>query len=297
MEFDPKYGEAVEVAPGISRIVAPNASAFTFHGTNSYILGEDRLAVIDPGPIDEGHFDALMAAINGRQVSDIFITHTHADHSPLTNRLVEITGARTHGYGPHIPARELVLGEINPLDASADISFHPDNILRDGDIVEGDGWALKALHTPGHTQNHMAFALEGTDWLFPGDHVMAWATSIVAPPDGSMREYMASLEHLLAQSQSKYLPGHGGRLENAHKFMRGLRAHRKMRERAILEQVKAGRKTIPAMVQVIYASTDKRLHGAAGLSVLAHLEDLVSQGKVVCDGHPLLDSQYRPAAN
>jgi len=165
-------------------------------------------------------------------------------------------------------------------------------VIAHGDIIEGKGWKLKALFTPGHTANHMAFAWQDTDYLFPGDHVMAWATSIVAPPDGAMSDYMASLEVLLAEKQQIYFPGHGGRLDNAHAFVRALRTHRKMRETAIYDQIKKGRNKIPDMVAIIYATTDKKLHGAAGLSVLAHLEDLVGKGKVACDGPVSLDAHY-----
>jgi len=292
MQFDPRHGEAVEIAPGISRVVCNNPSLFTFHGTNSYLLGTHEVAVVDPGPLNDEHFDALIAAIAGRPVSHILITHTHVDHSPLARRLQDITGAKTFAEGAHRAARPLASGETNALDASGDADFVPDVILSHGDIVEGDGWTAKALFTPGHTANHLAFALQGTDYMLSGDHVMAWATSIVAPPDGSMADYMASLEVMLAEPQQTYFPGHGGRLENAHAFVRALRAHRKMREQAVLDQVRKGRETIPDMVAVIYRSTDPKLHGAAGLSVLAHLEDLVGKGSVQCEGSPMLDSVY-----
>ena len=292
-EFDPRHGEAVTVAPGLQRIVANNPSPFTFHGTNTYILGEGRsVAVIDPGPALDEHLAAILRALDGRAVSHILVTHTHVDHSPLAAALKREVGAKTYGQGPHRPARELHVGEVNALDASGDTDFRPDVPLRDNDVVEGEGWRLRAVFTPGHTANHMAFAREGTDDLLSGDHVMAWATSIVAPPDGSMADYMASLERIAREPQTTYWPGHGGRLENADGFVRALRAHRRMRETAVLEQVRMGRETIPDMVAVIYATTDSRLHGAAGLSVLAHLEDLCARGLVTTDGPPSLDGRY-----
>ncbi|MDD9910789.1 MAG: MBL fold metallo-hydrolase [Ahrensia sp.] len=292
-QFEPRHGEPVELVPGLSRVVCNNPSAFTFHGTNSYILGEERVAIIDPGPQDENHFDALIKAIGGQKVSHILVTHTHADHSPLARQLQDKTGAPILAEGVHRPARPLNIGETNPLDASADTQFRPDKVLAHGERIEGDGWALTALHTPGHTANHLAFAWEGTDYLFPGDHVMAWATSIVAPPDGAMSDYMASLDVLLVQSQETYFPGHGGRLENARGFTRALKAHRRMRETAVLDQIGKGRTTIPEMVAVIYRNTDSRLHKAAGLSVLAHLEDLVARKKVDCEGPPSISASYR----
>lgn len=291
-DFDPRQGERVELRPGLSRIVADNGGPFTFHGTNTYLLGEETVALIDPGPPDEKHLAAIIKAIGGRKVSHIIVTHTHMDHSPLAKPLQAKTGAPILAEGGHRPARDLHLGEINPLDASADMDFVVDHAVANGDMIDGDGWQLRAIFTPGHTANHMAFAWEGTDALFSGDHVMAWATSIVAPPDGSMADYMASLDVMMAEGAETYFPGHGGRLANAPKFVRGLRAHRRMRETAILDQVNKGRETIPDMVSVIYRNTDTRLHKAAGLSVLAHLEDLVANGKVRCDGVPGLSSHY-----
>lgn len=292
VDFDPRHGESVEMVPGLQRVVCENPSPFTFHGTNTYLLGEDRVAVIDPGPPIEAHYNALLAAIGKRTVSHIIVTHTHMDHSPLAHPLAEKTGAEIFAEGPHRPARPLNLGEMNPLDASGDKDFAPQNLLKHGDELSGDGWTLDCLFTPGHTANHMAFGWRDTDYLIPGDHVMAWATSIVAPPDGSMADYMASLDILLQQPQKTYFPGHGGRLENAHNFVRALRSHRRMREQAILNQIKDGQHTIPDIVAVIYASTDIKLHGAAGLSVLAHLEDLVAKGKVETDGAVALDGRY-----
>lgn len=297
-QFDPRHGEAVEMAPGILRVVANNPSPFTFHGTNTYLLGRgDSVAVIDPGPALDEHWEALKQAIGGRTVSHIIVTHTHVDHSPLAARLKATTGAKTYAEGPHRPARPLHTGEVNPLDASADTEFAPDVAVAHEEVVEGDGWRLTALHTPGHTANHCAFAcdIEGERTIFSGDHVMAWATSIVAPPDGAMSDYMTSLDTLAARPEQIYWPGHGGRLENAPAFVRALKAHRRMRETAVLEQVRAGRAAIPDMVRVIYATTDPRLHGAAGLSVLAHLEDLVARGLVETQGAPALNGTYRAA--
>ena len=292
IEFDPAHGAVVDIEPGIQRITAPNESAFTFRGTNTYILGNDTVAVIDPGPDADGHYDLIMDAIKGRTVSHIIVTHTHMDHSPLAAPLKQATGAPVFAEGPHRDSRKLHLGEVNSLDAAADRDFHPDHVLTDGEIIEGKDWKLETIHTPGHTINHACFALHDTNKLFSGDHVMAWATSIVAPPDGNMSDYLASLSKMTERSETVYFPGHGGRLEKAPEFVRALKAHRKMRETAVLSRIRAGDQTIPDIVKVIYKETDPRLHGAAGLSVFAHIEDLVAQGKVECEGPASLDSRY-----
>lgn len=292
--FEPAHGSFVSVAPDILRVTAPNASAFTFHGTNSYIVGCDTLAVIDPGPDDERHLKTLLDAIDGRPVSHIFVSHTHRDHSPLARHLKAATGALVLAEGPHRPARELAIGEVNALDESNDTDFMPDIALPDNTVVDGDGWSIRAVHTPGHAANHAAFSLENTGILFSADHVMAWSTSIVAPPDGAMADYMASLERLLERDDRLLLPGHGGPVTQPKAFMRGLKAHRKMRERAILERLQQGDRTIGDMVRVIYRETDPRLHGAAGLSILAHLEDLVSRGLATTHGAPAIDGIYEP---
>ncbi|OHV85619.1 MBL fold metallo-hydrolase [Ensifer sp. LCM 4579] len=293
LDFKPAHGEAVPVADNVQRITVNNPGPFTFHGTNTYIVGRGSVAVIDPGPEDEAHFRALMAALKGREVTHIAVSHTHRDHSPLARRLKEATGAIIVGEGLHRAARPLHEGETNPFAESSDMSFAPDIALADGERVEGDGWSLTAVATPGHTANHMAFALEGTGVLFSADHVMAWATSIVAPPDGAMADYMVSLDKLLAREDRLYLPGHGGPVTEPASFVRALKAHRKMRERAVLERLRAGDRTIPDMVKVIYASTDPRLHGAAALSVLAHIEDLIEHGRIETDGPPSLFGEFR----
>jgi hydroxyacylglutathione hydrolase len=295
LAFEPAYGRAVAVAPGIERITAPNPGPFTFHGTNSYIVGTSCVAVIDPGPENEAHWQALTAALAGRRVTHIFVTHTHRDHSPLAHRLKAETGAPTVGEGPHRPARPLRDGEINPFAESADSAFVPDIALRDGETIAGDGWALTCVPTPGHTANHAAFALEGSGILFSGDHVMAWSTSIVAPPDGAMADYMASLDRLIARGDRLLLPGHGGPVKDPPVFLRALKTHRRMRERAILERIRAGDGRIADMVKAIYRETDPKLHGAAALSVLAHIEELVERGQIAADGPPSLAARYRPA--
>lgn len=294
-KFEPAYGEAVPVANGIARLTVNNPSAFTFHGTNSYIVGQDTLAVIDPGPEDEAHFQALVKAIAGRPVSHIFVSHTHKDHSPLAARLAQHTGAVVAAEGPHRSARPLRIGEVNPLDASADMDFAPELALSHGDVIEGDGWRIGTVLTPGHAANHAAFSLEGTGVLFSADHVMAWATSIVAPPDGAMTDYMTSLDRLLERDDRLYLPGHGGPVTKPRAFVRGLKTHRKMRERAILERLRSGDRTVGEMVAAIYRDTDPRLHGAAALSVLAHLEDLVARGVATTEGAVSIDGHFAPA--
>ncbi|MEH7850184.1 MBL fold metallo-hydrolase [Rhizobium laguerreae] len=295
LAFEPAYGQAVPVVAGVERVTAENPGPFTFFGTNSYIVGSSSVAVIDPGPEDEAHFQALMAALAGRAVTHIVVSHTHRDHSPLAKRLQAATGAVTVGQGPHRPARPLRAGEINPFSESSDLSFVPDITLGDGETLSGDGWALSAVLTPGHTANHAAFALEGRDILFSGDHVMAWSTSIVAPPDGSMADYMASLDRLIEREDRLLLPGHGGPVTQPSTFLRALKAHRLKREQAVLARIRAGDRGIAEMVKAIYRDTDPKLHGAAALSVLAHIEDLLERGEIAADGPPSLAASYRPA--
>ncbi|MGR9462112.1 MBL fold metallo-hydrolase [Rhizobium leguminosarum] len=293
LAFEPAYGQAVPVVSGVERVTVKNPGPFTFFGTNSYIVGSSSVAVIDPGPEDEAHFQALMATLAGRAVTHIFVSHTHRDHSPLARRLQAATGAVTVGQGPHRPARPLREGEINPFAESSDISFVPDITIGDGETLSGDGWSLRAVLTPGHTANHAAFALEGRDILFSGDHVMAWSTSIVAPPDGSMADYMESLDRLIAREDRLLLPGHGGPVTEPSTFLKALKAHRLRRELAVLARVRAGDTEIAEMVKVIYRDTDPTLHGAAALSVLAHIESLMERGEIAADGPPSLAATYR----
>jgi glyoxylase-like metal-dependent hydrolase (beta-lactamase superfamily II) len=293
LTFDPRYGEAVRLSPLVRRITVNNPSPFTFHGTNTYLVGTDDLAIIDPGPIDAAHMDAMLHVIGSARVSAIVVTHTHADHSPAAARLALKTGAIVCAEGPHRAARPLRLGESNALDGSSDTSFRPDMALKDGETIAGDGWTLETIATPGHTANHLAFALIEEKVIFSGDHVMGWSTSIVAPPDGAMSDYVASLERLIARPERVYYPGHGGPVLEAPRFSADLLAHRKQRERAILDRLAAGDTEIPAMVAAIYTGLDPRLGGAAGLSVLAHLEDLIERGVVRQNGGDPLKAEYR----
>jgi glyoxylase-like metal-dependent hydrolase (beta-lactamase superfamily II) len=293
--FDLAPGRVEEVMPGVRRLLANNPGPFTFKGTLSYIVGKDRVAIVDPGPLDEAHIAALLDAVRGETVSHILVTHTHRDHSPAAARIKAATGAKTAGEGPHRAARPLHVGEPPPLEASADRDFRPDLALADGESVSGPGWELEAVATPGHTANHMAFALKGTPVLFSGDHVMAWSTPIVAPPDGAMSDYMASLEKLSRRAETLYFPGHGGPVRNAPRFVQQYIAHRRAREASILRRLAAGETDIPTLVRAIYIGLDPRLLKAAGLSVLAHLEDLVARGLVATDGAPSIDGRYRLA--
>ena len=291
-EFDPRHGECVEVSPGVRRLTAGNSGPFTFRGTNTYIVGDRELAVIDPGPDDPQHIHTLMKAISGSTITHILVSHTHRDHSPGAALLKEITGAPILAEGVHRPARDLHTGEINPLDASADYAFRPDRYLKDSEQVCGPGWTLQAVTTPGHTANHMAFSFVEERILFSADHVMAWSTSVVAPPDGSMGDFMASLDKLMQRSENQFLPGHGGEIPDPPVFLRGLRAHRKMRERAILDRLAKGDRTIMEIVKANYRDIDRRLAGAAALSTLAHLEDLIDRGFVTTVGPPSIDGDY-----
>jgi glyoxylase-like metal-dependent hydrolase (beta-lactamase superfamily II) len=286
-------GQVDEVLPGVRRLLCNNPSPFTFKGTMSYIIGKGQVAIVDPGPDNDAHIAALLDAVRGETVTHIFVTHTHRDHSPAVPRIKGATGARVFAEGPHRPARALHTGEVNPLEGSGDMEFTPDRVLADGDVVSAAGFTIEAVATPGHTANHMAFALKEADLLFSGDHVMAWSTSIVAPPDGAMSDYMASLHKLARRSEGVYLPGHGPAVRDARRFVPYYIRHREAREASILHRLGKGAADIPTLVRAIYIGIDARLVRAAGLSVLAHLEDMAVRGLVETEGPPSIDGIYR----
>jgi glyoxylase-like metal-dependent hydrolase (beta-lactamase superfamily II) len=284
-----------EPVSGVRRVMADNPGPFTFKGTLTYVVGRGKVAIVDPGPDDPAHIGAVLDAVRGETVTHIFVTHTHRDHSPAVPAIKAATGATVYAEGPHRAARPLHIGEYNPLDSSGDHDFRPDVQLGDGDVVEGDGWAVEAVTTPGHTANHMAFALKDRGILFAGDHVMGWATSIVAPPDGAMSDYMHSLGKLTRRSEDLYFAGHGPAIPEARRFVNYYILHRRAREASILHRLGKGPVDIPTIVRAIYIGIDPRLTGAAGLSVLAHMEDLVARGLVATDGAPAIDGVYRLA--
>lgn len=290
---DAPAGQAVEVAPLVRRVVAPNPSAFTFTGTATYVVGRGRVAIVDPGPASAAHLDALLAAVAGETVERIVVTHSHMDHTGGLAALKAATGATVVGAGPHRMFRDLHAGEANMLDAAVDGGYRPDVELKDGEGVTGPGWSLVAVATPGHTANHLGFALPEADLLLSGDHVMAWSTSIVAPPDGAMTPYVDSLRKLIERPEDVYLPGHGPVLRNARAFARHLLGHRLMRETAIRAKLAESPRKIPEIVAELYRGLDPALAGAAGLSVFAHLEDLVARGEAATDGPPRLDGVFR----
>jgi glyoxylase-like metal-dependent hydrolase (beta-lactamase superfamily II) len=293
--FDLEPDRVREIAPGVRAVVANNPGPFTFKGTMSYIVGRGKVAILDPGPDDDAHIAALLDAVRGETVTHIFVTHTHRDHSPAVPKIKAATGAKVFAQGPHRLARPLHIGETRRLDASADMDFRPDVALADGETVAGDGWTLEAVTTPGHTANHMAFAFKESDLLFAGDHVMGWSTTIVAPPDGAMSDYMASLHKLGQRSEPLYLSGHGAPVRDAPRYVQYLIRHRAGREASILHRLGKGAADIPTIVKAVYIGLDPRLAGAAALSVLSHLEDLVARGVVATEGPPSIAGTYRLA--
>lgn len=291
-EIDIEYGRVDQVSPLIRRVTANNPGGFTFKGTGTYIVGQGNVAVVDPGPLNEAHIAALLKAVEGETVTHILITHCHSDHSPAAAPFKAATGAKTYAYGPH--------GSGKPQDnvdveAGADRDFVPDIEIRHGDVIEGDGWTVECVFTPGHTSNHMCFALREEKALFSGDHVMGWSTTVVSPPDGDMATYMASLELLLTRDDEIYWPTHGPAITEPKPFVQAYMDHRDDRERQIIEQISEGRTTIPEMVPVMYAAVDPRLHAPAARSVLAHLVRMVGDGRVSCDGVPDLKTVYKVA--
>ena len=276
------YGEPRELAPGVVRIVANNPNHFTFKGTNTYLVGTRTLALIDPGPEDPAHLAAILAAVGPRRISHIVITHTHRDHTDGLPALLAATGAKTAGFGRRAVNRGTK--RTSPSGGEfVDQDFLPDIPLKDGERLAGDGWALGALHTPGHAPDHLCFELEGTGLLFSGDHVMGWNTSVVAPPEGNMGDYLRSLELMGERSDQVYFPGHGGQVEEPQRLVKAFLLHRRMREQAIMDCIQAGTNTVKAIVPAIYRDLDPRLLNAASLSVLAHVEHLISRGLVRCD--------------
>ncbi|MHB9881106.1 MBL fold metallo-hydrolase [Pacificimonas sp. ICDLI1SI03] len=263
------YGKADRMTPRVRRVLAKNPSAFTYLGTGTYIVGNDTVAVIDPGPDEDDHLAAILSATEGETVSHILVTHTHRDHSPLAVRLQQATGAQIAGCA------ELVLEDDGPRsDAAFDATYSPDRVLSDGESVSGPDWTLTAVHTPGHTSNHLCFALDEEQALFSGDHIMGWSTSVVSPPDGDMTAYLSSLKKLQQRGEAIYYPTHGDPVENPQKLVRGYLVHRRQRETQILKLLADGPREIPGMVAAMYAMVSKALHPAAGRSVLAHLIDL-----------------------
>lgn len=272
-------GQAVQLEPLVTRVLAANPSPFTYTGTETYIVGTSDVAVIDPGPNLPDHLAAVIEAIGGRPVLAIMCTHTHRDHSPASRPLRAATGAPIVGCAP------LSLDDDGPrADAAFDREYAPDRVLADGDQVRGDGWTLTAVATPGHTSNHLCFALEESGALFTGDHVMGWSTSVVAPPDGDMGHYMASMNKLLERADRIYYPAHGDPVDRPRRLVRGMMGHRKQREGQILRLLNEQVGEVPVMVERMYAGLDPRLTGAAGRSVLAHLLDLQARGLAQAEG-------------
>ncbi|MFD1033262.1 MBL fold metallo-hydrolase [Sphingomonas hankookensis] len=277
-DFPPGIAQPLE--PLVTRVLARNASPYTHTGTQSFVVGgSGAVAIIDPGPVDDVHLDALLAAVGDRQVAAILCTHTHRDHSPGARPLATRTGAAIIGCAP------LTMDDAGPrADAAFDIDYRPDRVLADGEAVAGDGWTLVAVATPGHTSNHLAFALPETGALFSGDHVMGWSTTIVSPPDGDMGDYMASLDKLLGREDRIYYPAHGDAVDNPRRLVRGMLGHRKQREGQIARAIERGVHEVPAMVAAMYVGLHPKLLGAAERSVLAHLIDMQRRGIVRQEG-------------
>ncbi|WP_417610890.1 MBL fold metallo-hydrolase [Parasphingorhabdus sp.] len=283
MDFDPSLyptGLCEQMEPLVGRVLAGNPSPYTYTGTQTYIVGNrsDR-TVIDPGPADEAHIEAILAAVGEADIRAIMCTHTHRDHSPAAAPLAAQTGAPIIGCAP------LVLEADGPrADESFDRLYRPDRILADGETVAGDGWTIEAVATPGHTSNHLCLAVQESGAMFTGDHVMAWSTSVIVPPDGNMADYMASLQKLYEREDKIYYPAHGKKVSNPRQLVRGMMGHRKQRERQIMKLLQSGPAAIVDMVPQMYKGLDPRLKGAAGQSVRAHLLDLLDRGLVERSG-------------
>ena len=289
-EIDVAYGRCDRISPLIRRVIADNPGPFTFTGTGAYIVGQGEVAVIDPGPDLPAHLDALLAAVKGERVTDILVTHTHADHSPLAAPLAAATGATVYGLPP-----PRTTADSGPLDEAHQADFRPDRLVAHGDRIAGPDWTLEAMPTPGHASNHVCYALLEENALFSGDHVMGWSTTVVSPPDGRMADYLTSLEAVAARNFTTLWPTHGPPITDVAPFLAAYRAHRLDREAQILDRLRAGDERIGDMVPVIYAEIDRRLWPAAAHSMLAHLIQLVEERRVVSDGPATVAARYRLA--
>jgi glyoxylase-like metal-dependent hydrolase (beta-lactamase superfamily II) len=287
---EPRYGTAVQVSPLVRRVIANNPSKYTYLGTGTYIVGHGDVAVIDPGPMLDEHRDALTASLEGTRVRAILVTHCHSDHSPLAAWLREQTGAPTIAFGPHgsVESGAADDGEIEEgvtLEETTDLEFDPDVRVGDGEVAAmGDGWTMRGVHTPGHTSNHMCFALDEEQALFTGDHVMGWSTTVVSPPDGDMRDYIDSLRKVMARNDLSLWPTHGAPVTEPKPFLQAFLEHRLEREAQVVAAVRSGVSDIEGMVKQMYADVREELHKPAARSVLSHLVKLVDDGVVTVEG-------------
>jgi len=287
------YGESEQVAPGIRRVIAENPSPFTLYGTGTYILGTGSVAVVDPGPADPAHIRAITKALEGETISHILVTHTHMDHSPGCALLKQHTQAPTYAYGPHGAGK---LEEGVQVEEGGDMEFVPDELVADGDIIQGGDWSVECVYTPGHTSNHMCFALRESKSLFTGDHVMGWSTSIISPPDGDMAAYMASLELLLERDDEAYWPTHGPVIDEPKPHVQAFIDHRNEREAQILRCIDDGVGQIAEMVPLMYKDTPEFMYPAAARSVFAAIEYMVGKKELVASGEVNLDGPFaRPS--
>lgn len=288
------YGEAAEVSPLIRRVIAHNPGPFTFTGSGTYLVGKagaKDIAVIDPGPDDPAHVEALVAAIGAARVTHILVTHTHHDHCGGAAAFASRVEAPVYAMGPHpAPTAE---GASAAVEEGADRSFQPTHLLGDGQSLSGEGWTLGAVATPGHLSNHLCFELKEEGALFTGDHVMGWSTSVVVPPEGDMGDYLDSLEKLLERDDRRYYPTHGAPIEKPQPFVRAVRAHRRMRDGQILDLLAKSPARIAEMLPAMYQGLDRRLHGAAAMNVYAHLLRLVKIGAVRAEGPLTSKSLFR----
>mgnify|MGYP001199294821 CR=1 FL=1 len=280
------YDNVEKISFLVKKLMAPNPSPFTLFGTGTFIIGRKQVCIIDPGPLIESHINKLLSSIDRKRISHILVTHTHADHSPAANILKKETGAKTYAYDSYPKG---IIG--NRFEEAHDKNFVPDIRLKDNDIIQGEDWTIKAIHTPGHTSNHLCYSLEQEKILFTGDHVMGWATTVVVPPDGDMDDYIESLKKLLLYDYSIYYPTHGNPIKEPKKYVRGLITHRKMREVQILEELKKNSLCIDEMVPKFYSTTDKRLWPAASMSLLATLISLEKKKKIFCKKNDLEDNK------
>jgi len=288
--FDFQYGEVTQLSPMVQRVVADNPGPFTYTGTGVYIIGDKNVCVIDPGPTTDNHKAALAKALDGRIVTHILVTHHHIDHSPMARPLADQFGCQVYGYGVQpVPPKG---GEVR-LEAGDDLSFKPDVEIRNGHVVNGDGWTIEAIHTPGHTSNHLCYALKEENTLFSGDHIMGWSTSVVSPPDGHMGDYLRSLETILDRDFDIIRPTHGPAITEVRPFVQAYLDHRLERERQILDVLGRGVEKIADIVIELYQHVDKRLYPAAAHSVLAHIIHLRETGRVTADGIDGLRQSYR----